>query len=423
MKNKICLIIAFLLILNNTNSQSVWGIQQSPTFNDLTSIYFVNDSTGWITGYNGTIIKTKNRGLNWEIQNSGTSKHLSDVFFINDSVGWIVGQAYGASLNKGIILYTENAGFIWQIQIDNGINNLRSVYFVNDSTGWAVGYDGTIKYTENRGSTWSDQESGTDELLTQVQFISPQKGWISVYYMTQGAYALKLLKTYNAGVTWIEIVDLLSYSIHEGFYFSDSLNGYATGFGSYLTDKVILKTTDGGYNWQSYNCECKRMNGIFSTYADFAWAVGGSYGGNGYVYNTIDGKLWSEQTSPTVSKLNDLYFINDSTGWAIGDYGTIIYTEQGNIYTKVPYVNVKSEYYNCYPNPSDRFLSINIEFPVNLSKIEIYSCSGEVILIDYLKLNSNNTKKLYDLKYLKNGLYIIKLYESKRQKTLKWIKY
>lgn len=416
------LVICFLAILSNTDAQSVWSIQQSPTINDFTSIFFINDSTGWITGYNGTILKTTNRGQVWEIQNSGTSKHLSDVFFINDSVGWIVGQAYGGYLNRGIILHTENAGTSWQIQIDDGINNLGSVYFVNDSTGWAVGDNGTIEFTENRGINWAKQESGTDDRLTQVQFISPQKGWISVDYSTQGYYEVKFLKTYNAGITWIPLVDPSQFSVSGGFHFSDSLNGFATGFGNYATSKVILKTTDGGYNWNLLGCNSSIMNGIFSTSENFGWAVGGIQGGQGYVYNTIDGNLWSEQSSPSIPTLNDILFINDSTGWAIGDYGTIIYTDRGNIYTQVPEDNFISKNYNCYPNPSDGFLNLNFESLYNLSKIEIYSCLGVLLFKDEIKESPGQTKKSYDLKYLDNGIYFIRLYESNRQKIIKWIK-
>lgn len=422
MKNILIISILIFLAYNRAFPQSIWNIQQSPTSNDLTSIYFINDSTGWITGYNGTILKTINSGVDWEIQNSGTSKHLSDVFFATENKGWIVGQAYGGSMNNGIVLSTTDGGSNWEIQIDGGLSNLRSVFFINDTVGWAVGADGTIKNTQNSGITWFDQNSGTNRLLTKVQFITQEIGWISVHYLNL-SYAVYILKTYNGGQTWDSIFNPLPFSIHEGFHFSDSLHGFATGFGSHVTEKVILKTTDGGYNWQMNGCDSKRMNGIFSTSSNLGWAVGGLFNGYGYVYNTVDGILWSEQTTPTVSKLNELHFINDSIGWAIGDNGTIIHTNQGNIYTNIFRRDRNKNSLYCYPNPSQGLLTVSIELPEKFLRVEIYTYLGELILVDEINTNLINASLTYDLGYLKSGLYIVKLYGSNLINVVKWIKH
>lgn len=404
------------------NSQTIWVNQQSSTDVNLTSIFFVNDSAGWITGYDGTILKTSNGGAVWQEQISGTLKHLSDVFFINDSTGWIVGQASGYQ-NKGIILSTSDGGTNWHIQIDDGISNLKSVFFINDSTGWAVGVSGAIKHTEDGGINWSDQQSGTDRLLTQVQFISSQIGWVSVLYL-DGEYYANILKTYNAGETWISLLDpMIPYSIHQGFHFSDSLNGFATGFGAYLTSQVILRTTDGGYTWSSQSCESNMMYGIFSTTEDNGWAVGKLNSGNGCVFSTTNGQYWGQQACPSVPKLNDLHFVNDSIGWAIGNSGTIIYTDRGNIYTSIANVKHDNNKISCYPNPSHRYLKIRTKDQIELEKVEIFSNMGELAFIDENLVNQYETNYSYDLHNLRNGLYFIRIHSNNMVKTLKWIKH
>ena len=38
---------------------------------------------------------------------------------------------------------------------------------------------------------------------------------------------------------------------------------------------------------------------------------------------------WAPQTSPVTKNLNDVYFIDNLTGWAVGDSGTVIKTTNG----------------------------------------------------------------------------------------------
>lgn len=49
-----------------------WFNQTSSVSEILMSVNFVNNTTGWIVGYNGVILKTTNGGLNWNNQVSGT---------------------------------------------------------------------------------------------------------------------------------------------------------------------------------------------------------------------------------------------------------------------------------------------------------------------------------------------------------------
>lgn len=55
----------------------------------LWGISFLNANTGFITGKNGTILKTVNAGLNWTIINSSTTVQLWGINFINDMTGFM----------------------------------------------------------------------------------------------------------------------------------------------------------------------------------------------------------------------------------------------------------------------------------------------------------------------------------------------
>lgn len=58
------------------------------------------------------------------------------------------------------------------------------------------------------------------------------------------------------------------------------------------------------------------------------WAVGQS----GTIISTTNaGTSWSSQTSGTTSTLRSVFFIDASSGWAVGNGGTIVYTANGGV--------------------------------------------------------------------------------------------
>ena len=67
-----------------------WSPQTSSTTFRLNAVWFVNDSTGFVAGLNGTVLHTANGGRDWDRLNTGTSQKLMDVCFVNDSLGFVV---------------------------------------------------------------------------------------------------------------------------------------------------------------------------------------------------------------------------------------------------------------------------------------------------------------------------------------------
>ena len=99
-------------------------------------------------------------------------------------------------------------------------------------------------------------------------------------------------------------------------------------------DGPVYHTSDGGFNLESWElmetqdfwgAEC-----IYFTDSLNGWICGGSWGGMyyyKYVYSTIDGGLsWNESYTDNGESLYDVFFINDSTGWAVGESGSVVYT-------------------------------------------------------------------------------------------------
>ena len=75
-----------------------WELQVS----SLSDFFFINQNEGWYVVSN-QINKTTDGGETWIPQNSGTTNTLYTIYFFDQDNGWISG-------NNGIILYTPNRG-------------------------------------------------------------------------------------------------------------------------------------------------------------------------------------------------------------------------------------------------------------------------------------------------------------------------
>jgi hypothetical protein len=96
----------------------------------FTGIWFTNNKTGYLSGFDGGIYKTVDGGLHWsEVykRNSVIKKriHFNDVIFETENIGWVCGL-------NGLLMKTSDAGNTWQKVDANTSNNLKSMFFNNN---------------------------------------------------------------------------------------------------------------------------------------------------------------------------------------------------------------------------------------------------------------------------------------------------
>ncbi|MEE4260221.1 MAG: YCF48-related protein [Bacteroidales bacterium] len=103
------------------------------------SIFFTDNSTGWVVGSHGKLFKTID-GLSWLPQTSNTTSNLNDVFFIDSMIGWAAGS--------GVLLHTVDGGLNWtqELTIQTEGKELRAIYFISPHNGYVVGNDVVLKY-------------------------------------------------------------------------------------------------------------------------------------------------------------------------------------------------------------------------------------------------------------------------------------
>ncbi|MEJ2049291.1 MAG: YCF48-related protein, partial [Calditrichota bacterium] len=157
----------------------------------LTSVFFVDQYTGWACGNSAKILNTTDGGNTWLPQSSSLIVELNSVFFINDSTGWIAGH-------NGKIIKTTDGGENWTTQTSGVGDKLTAIWFTDNAHGWAAGWDGAITKTIDGGDNWEAQPRATNASLTSLIFIDSDTGWMTGTYGT----ILKYTGSSGSGITY-----------------------------------------------------------------------------------------------------------------------------------------------------------------------------------------------------------------------------
>jgi photosystem II stability/assembly factor-like uncharacterized protein len=294
-------------ILKTINGGLDWEVQNVGTVTFYNSVFFVNESIGYVSGGGGRILKTTDGGDTWVNQTSGTTQTITSLYFTDEQIGYGVANAR--------ILKTTNGGDTWTIQTIFQANELYSVKFTDANTGYVVGRSGDVLKTTNAGTSWSFLTTETNITLRSVFFTDTDTG------VAVGESGI-MMKTTDAGLNWLPFSTSEYYEDLNDAHFPSDCNGFAVG-----DNGSILKTIDGGANWITQNSGVSNeLYAVHFTSADVGYVVGAA----GLISKTIDGgTTWSNQTSGLTVDLMDVYFTGPDTGFVVGDAGIILSTIDG----------------------------------------------------------------------------------------------
>lgn len=333
-------------IYRTTNGGMNWTPVTLPALNvvGLGSIAIVN-STAWVCGGNGLLLKSSNMGQDWTLLSSGINDQLIDIVFPSAKNGWALGyylvwksvdggqswipnyqsiSSYmpcfyfldkdnGWVVDNKTLLKTSNGGSTWNTTY-TFTPYVSKIFFLNPLSGWAVGDNGLILSTKDGGVSWNTQNAGTSNNLKDIHFIDNQVGWI--------AGSGVILKTTNSGSNWNTVYN--GFRWYHTIGMVDAANGYALGYSDVAT------TTDGGNSWVSkYNTANTLRSGQFIS-RDTGWILGyqtlnGTFLTKSYIYKTINGgNTWSPVTwSDSAYNLTCIYMDKHKNGW-VGGLGTVL---------------------------------------------------------------------------------------------------
>lgn len=312
------------ILLQTTNGGFSWTPSVLTEVNTITSIGFADSSIGWVVGHNGEIQKTLNKGQNWARFAQNTTFDLFGASFTSETRGWAVGE-------RGTIMHTPDGGATWFNDFSPVTAALRSVHMLASDRGWAVGDAGTILRTLD-GITWNQIPADSQKALYAVNFSDLNNGW------AVGARGT-MLGTTDGGATWNAAPRPATDSLltMSSVFFLDNARGWVTAnYGLSNDSTLILRTVDGGLNWDTLRSENRALLAIQFLNADTGYAVGKFH----YIIKTTNGgQTWRPLINPvrSVQHFVALRFLSTTVGYVVGTGGNIIRTlNGGNTWTLEP---------------------------------------------------------------------------------------
>ena len=309
----------------------------------LSDVKFVNNDTGYVCGawwhnpYPGVILKTTNGGATWDTTQLCCFWPMS-LSAVNENTIYACGQ-------DGIQFKTLNGGqsWFWNGNLPPSFEDVSSIHFLNQDTGIAVRFNAGIWRTVD-STIWNGQQTGGHSSFpntSSIQFLNDSIGFIANEIV---------LKTSDWGSTWQKLN--LDSNLEATSIFMKNINdGIVIG-----KHGMVSLTFDGGITWTPTDTIASSTT-LLVDVAFIDDSIGYIIGGNGHydgnhfgkIYMTSDGGYnWTLMQSFSHS-LTSLFFVNDSTGFAVGQAGRILKITNAN---KVSVSEIgKNNAVFLFPNP------------------------------------------------------------------------
>ncbi len=274
-------------------------------------IKFKNVTHGWALSQNktsfgdGIILHTTDSGYSWQIQLYNNSTWFPRMEIVGNNM-WVTAD--------GGLFHSVNDGESWYyIPIGSESNHFYGLFFFNETLGWASSERGLYK-TIDGGMIWNETLSYPyDDRARDICFTSPEDGWIintfGIYHTVDGGETWE--KSHSKGgwafsfvsdtEAWAVGDDMLAHMVDGKTWIEQSLPNSAYGQSPYFTDIQFLNQTHG-------------------------W-IGGKTPLIAHSQNS--GVDWYEQSVPTEERIEAIFMLNASLGWAISWGGHILRTTRG----------------------------------------------------------------------------------------------
>jgi photosystem II stability/assembly factor-like uncharacterized protein len=348
---------------------------------------------GWICGFDGMVLKTTDGGNTWIGIRLPVNAFLESIHFPNKSRGYASGP--------GGVFRTDDGGNTWfPLNLPGRPSQIWGTYFVSADTGYVVGSgcgdEQHFYRTTNGGLSWSlflgsEPNSGLTDVI--------------VYSGNGLGYAVSsgvIWQTLNGGITWQVFADSGPKYWNEeitqrGNSFLLPSSGNDCSGGAARDSGGARFTTDMGRTWK-ITFFPHAMFGSFLIDEKKGWVSGDE----GAVYYTSDaGQSWQQKDCGLdKANIDDMWFIDDSTGWAVGEGVFRLAKPQytpftiqtnpsppfcsGDIITLKASPGYRDYRWNGVPRPD----SIQVSSPGNyiVTAINPYNCTvvSDTLIVSYL---------------------------------------
>ncbi|MBP9191379.1 MAG: hypothetical protein KBF96_02400 [Ignavibacteria bacterium] len=201
-------------------------------------------------------------------------------------------------------------------------NTIYAMDFADNNTGYAAGDYGTVLKTIDNGVEWTKLNMAISDKLLSIDFVNSNTGYA-------GGEDQLLIKTTDGGLTWTHLTlpSAPDFSLYD-IEFINANTGYVLGF--FIFNSTIWKTTDGGQSWTTQTTGgANYLNNLYFLDASTGFASGGSLGGE-VVKTTNGGTTWNMVYTDNYKK-QSMVFLNSMTGFCGSEEGRIYKTtDAGN---------------------------------------------------------------------------------------------
>jgi photosystem II stability/assembly factor-like uncharacterized protein len=171
--------------------------------------------------------------------------------------------------------------------------NLLKVSYLDSLHCWVAGDSGVIMFSSDQGDSWEIQNSGVSNYIEDIFFLNKDLGWAVSYDYEGINIRSKILKTSNGGLNWQNENYRQLNVILTTICFIDSLTGWIGG-----EPFELSYTKDGGSNWSPAVIDTGSfanlpINKLRFSSPQYGFAVGGFIDNAGVVWRTSNsGQLW-----------------------------------------------------------------------------------------------------------------------------------
>jgi photosystem II stability/assembly factor-like uncharacterized protein len=217
-------------------------------------LLFTSPSNGYLIGTYGSIFHTTDSGKNWIPQTSGTTLTLSSIFFLNENVGFISGRGMNCldpDCNKGsIFLKTLDGGEHWTKILYGSTQYFESMRFRDENNGIAIMEINQVPNQKHKFLA-STNDGGLTWIKVDVNI--PQTYSVNINSYDNVSYILgsdqNILKSIDYGAHWQSLITPVSQ--HNLIFYHMVFINENIGF---ITDHMdVYKTEDGGESWKVMN--------------------------------------------------------------------------------------------------------------------------------------------------------------------------
>jgi len=276
----------------------------------ITSWEFIDSTTASLGTFNGDILRTSDAGRTW--QYLGSSHASAQRLILSDPRA-----AY--SLVNGEIHVSRDRGRTWSPRLRRALDRAQ----ISDSgSAQSWGWGGPLLLTRNMARGWRRFGAWKGCSPDHASFADRNEGYV---LCDEG----RVIGTRDGGETWSPFGDSpLPPSTVVGFGFKDSMRGW-------ICDRSLAfrSTIDGGKTWSESRAapwsaaQPGPASLPFIQAATFAEASGlWAVGSRGTIYHLPERGEWTTRDPGTKNDLLGVEFLDQATGWLVGQKGTVLGT-------------------------------------------------------------------------------------------------